>query len=187
MQQLFELIRKSQHGDSSSMEILLDRFSPLLKRAAHQLDREDAFSELQFFLFTVIQHMDLSKMHSNDDSALAIYFKKSVNHEVIYMSRKLVKDNIYENYEDLNDFEKNRCEAKSSTIETYDALLMEDLKKVLNEREQVVVFQLYFQALTVAEIATLLHKSRQAVNNIKLCALKKLRKAYSDGIISLQP
>ncbi|MEG1926915.1 MAG: sigma factor-like helix-turn-helix DNA-binding protein, partial [Ruthenibacterium sp.] len=81
--------------------------------------------------------------------------------------------------EDLSDFEKNRCEVRSSANDTYDTLLMEDLKKVLNEREQSVVCLLYFRALTVAETASQLHISRQAVNNIKLSALCKLRQAYN--------
>ena len=102
---------------------------------------------------------------------------------MIYIGKKHTKDNICESYEDLSEFEKNRCEVRSSSNDTYDTLLMEDLKKVLNEREQLVVCQLYFHALTVAETASLLHISRQAVNNNKLSALHKLRQAYDSNEI----
>ena len=52
------------------------------------------------------------------------------------------------------------------------------LHKVLNEYEFAIVYAIYFEQRSVAEVARQKHKTRQAINQTKIKALQKIKEAW---------
>jgi len=52
------------------------------------------------------------------------------------------------------------------------------LHKVLNEYEFAILYALYFEQQSVAEVAQQKHKTRQAINQTKIKALQKLKETW---------
>lgn len=67
---------------------------------------------------------------------------------------------------------------KTSTCDQYDQLTLQDLHKVLNEYEFAIVYAIYFEQRSVAEVARQKHKTRQAINQTKIKALQKIKEAW---------
>lgn len=56
--------------------------------------------------------------------------------------------------------------------------ITEQLHKVLNEYEFAIVYAIYFEQRSVAEVARQKHKTRQAINQTKIKALQKIKEAW---------
>ena len=83
-------------------------------------------------------------------------------------------------YNDLDDAELYYIEVKSSTYDTYSNLDFELLQKSLTKPEFTVIRMIYYIGYTVAETATYCGVSRQAVNQMRNRALKKLMRVFSE-------
>lgn len=71
------------------------------------------------------------------------------------------------------------AEVSLSSYDNYNILLTLSLNKILNQQEFLVIYTIYFLGYSSADIAQASGISRQAVNQTKVRALKKLRNALS--------
>ena len=85
-------------------------------------------------------------------------------------------------YSDLNDSELYYIESISATNDVYQEYELSFIKKILTKQELTVIRMIYFTGYTVTEIANFYGTSRQAVNQMKNRALKKLRNNFSDKL-----
>lgn len=67
---------------------------------------------------------------------------------------------------------------KTNTCDQYDQLTLQDLRKVLNKYEFAIIYAIYFEQQSVAEVARQKHKTRQAINQTKIKALQKLKETW---------
>lgn len=65
-----------------------------------------------------------------------------------------------------------------SESDTYNNLLLLDLKRALSAEEYHIIYDHYFRQYSIQEIATRDKKSRQAINKCKKIALEKLRRYW---------
>ena len=84
--------------------------------------------------------------------------------------------------ESQTDYDPLQFDTAFSESDTYNNLLLLDLKRALSTEEYHVIYDHYFRQYSIQEIATRDNKSRQAINKCKKTAIAKLRRYF--GVIS---
>lgn len=172
---LYECLQKCQAGDESSIIELLSRLSPMLAAGAHYLGYEDAYNDLVIYLLAEIKDLKLYTLRNTTDAGIITYFQQVVHHKISRLAIKHRKYNSISYFSELSDGALCSIELKTANNNTYNNLILTDIALYLSPKEMNVVFLLYFKDLSIAQIAKTLGVSRQAVNKIKLSALKKLK------------
>ena len=167
-----------QGGDANAALELVEKFKPLIKRYAFFLHREDSFEDLQCFLLSMLKTWDTSRLSSTDDATVTRYIANSVKNEYIALSKQKAKERGTSYLEDATLPQAREYAQKTSTCDQYDQLTLQDLHKVLNEYEFAIVYAIYFEQRSVAEVARQKHKTRQAINQTKIKALQKIKEAW---------
>ena len=167
-----------QGGDANVALELVEKFKPLIKRYAFFLHREDSFEDLQCFLLSLLKTWDTSRLSSTDDATVTRYIANSVKNEYIALSKQKAKERGTSYLEDATLPQALEYAQKTSTCDQYDQLTLQDLHKVLNEYEFAIVYAIYFEQRSVAEVARQKHKTRQAINQTKIKALQKIKEAW---------
>lgn len=167
-----------QGGDANAALELVEKFKPLIKRYAFFLHREDSFEDLQRFLLSMLKTWDTSRLSSTDDATVTRYIANSVKNEYIALSKQKAKERGTSYLEDATLPQALEYAQKTSTCDQYDQLTLQDLHKVLNEYEFAIVYAIYFEQRSVAEVARQKHKTRQAINQTKIKALQKIKEAW---------
>lgn len=162
-----------QGGDANAALELVEKFKPLIKRYAFFLHREDSFEDLQCFLLSMLKTWDTSRLSSTDDATVTRYIANSVKNEYIALSKQKAKERGTSYLEDATLPQALEYAQKTSTCDQYDQLTLQDLHKVLNEYEFAIVYAIYFEQRSVAEVARQKHKTRQAINQTKMQSASK--------------
>lgn len=173
-----QLIQNIQEHDRDSMEKMFIKFAPLLRWAAYHLNREDAYQDFCVWFLEMLSSMDLTQIRNTSDAGLVTYIKNAVHHQLVAFRKKESKHERTKSIEDLSDFDLKYFERTKSTNDFYGDLFLQDVKRYLTDLEYQVIVCVYFQGKKPAELAKELQVSRQAVNEVKLTALKKLKKFF---------
>ncbi len=176
--EIYKQILAYQGGDANAALELVEKFRPLIKRYAFFLHREDSFEDLQCFLLSMLKTWDMSRLSSTDDATVIRYIANSVKNEYIALSKNRAKERGTSYLEDATVQQVIEYEQKTSTWDQYSQLTLQDLHKVLNEYEFAILYALYFEQRSVAEVAQQKHKTRQAINQTKIKALQKLKETW---------
>lgn len=177
-----DIIIKSQGGDGNATLMLIEKFSPLLKKYAFKLSYEDAYNDLLLDFIELLHNMQIENIYNKSEGSMVSYICTSVHSSYI---KKLIEVKRLRNillYSDLNDNELYYIEAISATNNVYQEYELSFIKKILTKQELSVISMIYFTGYTVTEIANFYGTSRQAVNQMKNRALKKLRNTFSDKL-----
>lgn len=162
--------------DSLELFKLLLLFDPLLKKHARNLEYPDAYFDLQAALVEIAVKLDTAKLSNRTDGALVNYIRKTMYHCYIALSKSQCRyaqfhvpfDELTEAYEVRN----------TAVPETHVGPLdLGDLHDYLTDNEYEVIVLHYYHGYSISEIAQMKKVSRQCVNQRKLSALNKLRRA----------
>ena len=169
---LCELVNKAQIGDENAMIELITRFDPLLKKYASKLNYEDAYEDALLFFIELIKRLRLDTLK---DGVIVTYINVSI---VNYYNKKIkkiigLKKEIL--ISDLTQEQMYCVEVKTAKEDKRDILKELKVSYFLNENEYQVIRLIYIEGYTSAEIDRMANKSRQAVNQIKIRALKKIK------------
>jgi RNA polymerase sigma factor (sigma-70 family) len=175
---IIDLISNCQAGDQEAMLLLLEKFTPILKKYAYKLFYEDAYDDLVTDFIIIIKNIRLSQIHNNEDGALIIYISKSI--KSCFLKRLAILRNLQHIvvYSDLSEQELHQIESALATVDVYFKNDMPELNSILTESELLVINLIFISTYTVKEIADGLGVSRQSVNQVKIRALKKIQKSY---------
>lgn len=176
--ELFKIIQSYQNGDSASAWRLVQKFRPLLKHYAYLACKEDAFEDLQCAFLSLLKNLPLDKLTSHEDGVIINYIKKSVRNAYISISKDKGKEEIVDFIDDLPTPATIDINKRNSQVDSHESLILTDMRLVLTKNEYNVLYQLYFEQRSVSEIAMHMHKTRQAINQTKINALKKLKAAW---------
>ena len=160
----------------------LEKFSPLLKKYAYFLQTEDALQELQCFLLAFIKNLHLNKLTSSTDGAIISYINKTIYHHYIALSKAKRHQLPTVSIESQTDYDPLQFDTAFSKSDTYNNLLLLDLKRALSTEEYHIIYDHYFRQYSIQEIAARDNKSRQAINKCKKTAIAKLKRYF--GVIS---
>lgn len=175
---LFKQIESSQKGDLEASYNLIKSFAPLLHRYARLCPYEDAFEEFQIILLEIIKNINLHSLTNKNNATIIAYFRKSIFHKYLQLSKQEILHSKCIDYEDLSDFQKANYNQKCSTVDTHDLLFWGDIKKILTPNQFTIIWLHFFKGYSIQQIAKYLHISRQSVNSTKLLAIKELRKHF---------
>ena len=181
MQDLQMKVHHAKLKDPGAMEDIMDLFSPLLGKYTRMMQNdEDAASALRLSLMEVVHTVRPDSFSVSSDYALINYFQKTVHHEYIRLSKKQAQKRQNEFYWDNGAEEDSRAyvipdPASEQPIQT--AMLHMMLKQLLTEREYHCIDGIVLRGYTAGEMAQKIGVSKQAVNQCKLRAIKKLRAA----------
>ena len=172
---LYDKIVEAQQGCEQSTLDLIRTFSPLLKKYARLLNTEDAYEDLQCFFIDFIKNTNTCGLNSSSNGAIINYISKMIYHQYIALSKVNRKRQATVYIQDMNEYDTMQYDSRCGEYDEYRRLLIYDLKRTLTTKEFSVIYALIFKELSVAEVAEKQGISRQAVNQMKNGAIKKLR------------
>lgn len=173
-------ILNSQSGDGDSTVKLIEKFNPLLKKYAYKLNYEDAYNDLLIDFIELLQSIKIDRIYNKNEGGIVSYICTSVHSSYIKKIKECQKLHNLSFYCDLDEKELYYIEMKSSTYDTYFNISFDFLLKSLTKSEYTVIKMIYYGGYTVPEIASYCGISRQAVNQMRNRALKKLKRVFSD-------
>ena len=172
------LIQDIQNGDREQALALLEKFSPLLKKYAFFLQSEDALQDFQCFLLMFAKNLQLNELTISTDGAIISYINKAIYHHYIALSKAKHHQLPTVSIESQTEYDPLQFDTAFSESDTYNNLLLLDLKRALSTEEYHVIYDHYFRQYSIQEIATRDNKSRQAINKCKKTAIIKLRRYF---------
>lgn len=172
------LIQKSQEGDGEATLKLIEKFNPLLRKYAYKLHYDDSYNDLLVDFITLIYNIRLDHLHNKGEGCIVSYMCKSIRSSFI---KKLTAIKILHNcslYSELSDSELYYVDVLSSIHDEYFKDDLSEAYSILSESEMYIIKMVYSCGYTVSEIAFIQGISRQAVNQMKKRALKKLEALF---------
>lgn len=163
-------VKKYRNGDSDSLIEIIDLFNPILIKYSILLDGEDTKQDLIIHLIKVLNTAKFYDENLCEDKLIFSYILKSIKHEYIRLSKN--KNKISSNEMELN----LDIEIAYDGFENEFELL--DMFKILSEKEAYIIKLIYIYYLSVSEVAEYMKISRQAVNQAKNRAIKKIKNLY---------
>ena len=112
------------------------------------------------------------------DGAIISYINKAIYHHYIALSKAKRHQLPTVSIEIQTDYDPLQFDTAFSESDTYNNLLLLDLKRALSAEEYHIIYDHYFRQYSIQEIATRDKKSRQAINKSKKIALEKLRRYW---------
>lgn len=176
METIYEKVALAQDGNEPAMLSLIQQFSPLLKKYAYLLRTEDSFHELQADFIELIMTLKLASLRSHNDGTLVNYINSVVRNRYILRSKQNQADSQILHWEDFDEAVQRKHEPQCPLLDEAESFFQSIPLGALNKKEQDVIIKVYLYHYSVAEIARLWGTTRQAVNQLKQRALKKLEK-----------
>ena len=120
----------------------------------------------------------LTELTISTDGAIISYINKAIYHHYIALSKTKRHQLPTVSIESQTDYDPLQFDTAFSESDTYNNLLLLDLKRALSTEEYHVIYDHYFRQYSIQEIATRDNKSRQAINKCKKTAIIKLRRYF---------
>lgn len=174
---IYEKIVSAQSGNEPAMLELIEQFSPLLKKYAHLLQTEDSLDELTVDFIELIMAVKLTSLRSHNDGALVNYIKKTMRYKYISRSKRRQQEAEILHWDDFEEAVQRKHEPRCPLFTSEAEFLQGIPAKILSSSELSIIAMIYLEGYSAAEIARAKGITRQAVNQIKRRALKKLHKA----------
>lgn len=173
-------IMKIQSGDNEMTLKLIEKFNPILKKYAYSLHYEDAYDDLLVDFIELLFNLSPEKIKNKDDGCIISYLTTSIHNSYV---KKLIKMKQLRNfiiYSDLSEKELYYIDSLTATNDSYRNTDLDLLKKILTNPEFLIIKMIFYAGYSVSETANAIGITRQAVNQMKNRALKKIKKVYAD-------
>lgn len=174
------LIAQSQAGNSDATLMLIEKFNPLLRKYAYKLYYDDAYDDLLVDFVELLHNIKLENVHNLSEGGLVSYICKSIHSSYIKKSTESKKLRNFIPESELSEEELYSLAAASAVNDTYFTYEFPGIEKVLTKPETDIVKMIYLNGYSVCETARKLGTSRQAANQMKNRALKKLKTQFAD-------
>ena len=154
----------------------IQKFEPQLKHYSRRLHSEDAQSELTLRFIETIHAMNLDSLRSQGDGTIVAYLAQSVRNAYISLLpfKKTVEPPV--SWEELTEAQLLGLVAPIREREVLDFSELLDTCPELTKKERKVLTLIYLHGYTSVDIARIVHTTKQNINQVKMRALKKLRR-----------
>lgn len=175
-----ELILRSQTGDKNATLELIKKFNPLLKKYAYKLFYDDAYNDLLVDFVELLKNVKMENIRNKCEGSMVSYISKSIQcsymkeSDAVKKLRRLIPES------DFKEETLYALETASAVNDTYFAYEFPGIEKVLTKPEATVVKLVYLSGYSIRETAQRLGISRQAANQMKNRALRKLKIKFLD-------
>lgn len=177
---IIEEINRIQNGDNTATLKLIEKFKPILKKYAHSLFYEDAYDDLLVDFIELLSTLKVNKIQNKNDGCMVAYLTTSVHNSYIKRLIRLKQLRNFTTYSELSENELHYIDSLTATKDTYENTDYDLLRELLTNQEFKLIKLLYYDGYTVAETAVAIGITRQAVNQMKNRALKKLKNIFMD-------
>lgn len=172
MQMLRKMLDRAKENDEKAIVKLIEHFYPLMKKYAMKLEYEDAYEDMVLWFIELIRSDKLALLQ---EEVIVSYIHVSVTN---YYNKKIGK--ILERkkevvFSDLSERYLYLLEVRTATKDNHSLFEEWNLQEILNESECMILKLFLIDGYSCAEIARVSGKSRQAINQQKKRALKKLK------------
>lgn len=171
---LYEKILKAQNGDIYAKMNLINAFMPVLTKYSSRLHSEDAKQDFILFFIELIPKIPDNILSENAEGKIVNYITNSLKNYYYYLVKRKIKEKNDVLFSELSEEQRYTLNNKLSTNDNSELLIQDMLKSILNRNEYEVIYLYYFEQYTILEIARKKQISRQAVNQTRIRALKKL-------------
>lgn len=173
-------VLSAQEGSQDAMLELIKQFTPLLKRYSRVLYIEDSFDELVLAFIEIIHAIPLERLNGKSDGILVNYIAESVKNSYIALIRKNSKHQIsITPWDELTESQQNQVLRPSINTGNSSFEYLLDSCHTLTEKERMILRLIYCYGYTSADLAKRFSSTKQNINQIKLRAQRKLKKAIS--------
>jgi RNA polymerase sigma factor (sigma-70 family) len=171
-----EAIIESKNGSSDAMLLLVQKFDPLLKSYTKRLYYEDAYYDLLLGFVEIVMNLNFDRIKNKSESVLVSYINVSMKNLYIRISKshKLLHNMV--NYSSLTEQELYQVECADSASDVYFKNDLIQRPKMLSNQEYEVLKMLFQHNIPITTIAKKYGITRQAINQTKNRAIKKLRR-----------
>lgn len=172
---LYETIDRAQNGDKEAMQKLVDQFTPLMRNRANKLGYEDAYENICLYFIELIYFMKLEKIRLKEDGGITSYINASVDN---FYNKEMKKRDKWKKeivISALPAEQEYYVEKKMSKEDKADIFMELNIAEKLAPYEYKIIYMIYIEGYSVAEIARGANKTRQAVNQLKKRVLKKIK------------
>ncbi len=177
---IIDEIIKIQRGNNDSTLKLIEKFNPTLKKYAHSLSYEDAYSDLLVDFIELLSRIKVEKIQNKADGCMISYLTTSIHSSYIKKLIKIKQMRNFTIYSDLTEKELYYIDSLTATNDTYINTDFDLLRKTLTDSEFTIIKMIFYRGYSVAETAGAMGITRQAVNQMKNRALKKLKTIFTD-------
>lgn len=175
MNMLRMLIDKAQENDNEALMELIDKFQPLIRKYSLKLNYEDAYEDLILWFIELVKTYKLADLR---EEVIVSYINVSIKNYYNKKIGKLIENKREFLWSEMKEEVSYYAEKLLATDDEKDLFMELQLKEVLNDSEYQIIYRIYIEGYSTAEIARLMKKTRQAVNQKKQRAIKKIKKFY---------
>lgn len=172
MGEIYLLVYESKKGNKEKVIDLIHKFDSLLNKLQRNSHYEDMKNDLVLFLLRLISRVPIEVENFKDDKYITSYIYKSIKNEYIRLNKKIQERHNNELY-------LNESIINNKQNEQFDKVMLNDMMKILTEKEKEIISKIYINGFTEAQIGRDKKISRQAVHKTHERALKKLRLHYN--------
>lgn len=165
---IYNIIIKARNREPGFIEEVIKQFDIQINKYARLLEGEDTKQDMIIYLINVIDKIPISGNNFNNEKAIFSYISKSLRNQYIYLSKK--KD-VYSKFEMKIDIELVDKEINNEII-------LLDIFEKLTSKEEYIMKLIYIYGFSVSELAKSMKITRQAVNQCKKRALKKIEEMF---------
>lgn len=174
---LYDQIALAQNGDKSVMLALIEQFNPLITKYSKRLNTEDAFEDMRLVFIELVMGLKLDMLRSHSDGVIVSYITKTIRTKYIAKNKRNEMEECTVYWDDLDELFQRKFEPNNPLFSAEEDFVRAISPGVLNEKELDIITMVYLYGYSAAEIARRKKITRQAVNQIKLKALRKLNKS----------
>jgi len=173
-----ELIHQCQQKNYEAVNELIALFQPLIKKYAYRVGNEDSYNDLLADFIQTIKSESIGKIISEVDYVYIAYINKAVFNSFLRHRKLYERNQRSVPMSDLSEETLHRIEGQLAKEDNYSILNYSKIEELLTDREFIIIKMLHDENKTATEVAMHFGISRQAVNQMKLNALKKLRAEF---------
>ncbi|MDE7477868.1 MAG: hypothetical protein K2M91_07950 [Lachnospiraceae bacterium] len=168
-------IRNAQENSEEDMLLLIEKFRPLMVKYARKLDYEDAYNDIMLYFIKLIKSINLDKLTDQTDKIIISYINKSITNfynkkipQMVLRQKEVVMS-------ELTEEQQYYIEVKTAQVDEINILDEYGLKYLLTETEGQLIYQVYVEGHSIAELARHQNRTRQAVNQQRIRAIRKIK------------
>ena len=176
-----DIIHCSHAGDKCATLALVEKFNPILKRFAYKLGYEDAYYDLVNDFLVFIRNFNKNCLNQQNEGSVISYISAAIRSFYTDKLEHVIKSKKVVSLSELNEEEQYYVEASQCCTDDYFQAEFSFIDELLTNREATVIKSIYILGYSAAAISEKLGISRQAVNQAKKRALRKLNKALAEG------
>ncbi|MDE7417089.1 MAG: hypothetical protein K2N44_12475 [Lachnospiraceae bacterium] len=172
---LSSTIRCAQESSEEDMLLLIEKFKPLMVKYARKLDYEDAYDDIMLHFIKLIKSINLDKLTDHTDKVIISYINKSITNfynkkipQMVLRQKEVVMS-------ELTEEQQYYIEVKTAQADEINILDEYGLRYLLTEAEKQLIYQIYVEGHSIAELARHQNRTRQAVNQQRIRAIRKIK------------